>query len=321
MEALERAINENEIETISDFDLFCQKLSQETVIKKKRGRKKKNTEANDNNNAESEKKKRGRKKKEDSVEESDKTKKVKQKKNKSEETNDEKRSGYFYEEQEEAFVKYLTTDSAIEKEKIFNNILYPAFVKMTEAIIRRYKLFPPDEEFEDTFNDAMSFLMTKIDRFKIDSSFKAYSYCGTILKNYLIYRVNCMIKMKKKVESFDLIKQDIFESEKYIDDDKINAKVLNDFLNEVKVKIQEMIDNPTEYDLDDTNLIVGNALLTILNEWDSLSLVEGSNKYNKSSVILMLKEYTGLPYKDVRDNLKKFKDAYLLIRQNIFQED
>lgn len=321
MEALELAINDNEIETISDFDLLCQNLSQEIAMKKKLEKKKKENSINDESNEIKEKKKRGRKKKETNGEEIEKSKKIKQKKNKSDEITDNKKSGYFYEEQEEAFVKYLTTNSDIEKEKIFNSILYPAFVKMTEAIIRRYKLFPPDEEFEDTFNDAMSFLMTKIDRFKIDSNFKAYSYCGTILKNYLIYRVNCMIKMKKKVESFDLIKQDIFETEKYIDDDKINAKVLNDFLNEVKDKIQEMINNPTEYDLDDTNLIVGNALLTILNEWDNLSLVEGSNKYNKSSVILMLKEYTGLPYKDVRDNLKKFKDAYLLIRQNIFQED
>ena len=54
---------------------------------------------------------------------------------------------------------------------------------MVESIIRRYKLYPPqDENFDETFNDTLSFLMTKIDRFNPNSGYKAYSYCGTVCK-------------------------------------------------------------------------------------------------------------------------------------------
>ena len=49
------------------------------------------------------------------------------------------RKGYFYEEQEQAVVDYISTDNIHEKNRIFNTILKPAFTKMIESIIRRYR--------------------------------------------------------------------------------------------------------------------------------------------------------------------------------------
>lgn len=48
--------------------------------------------------------------------------------------------------------------------------------------MRRYKLYPPDEEFQETFDDTISFLMTKLYHFDPSTNYKAYSYCGTICK-------------------------------------------------------------------------------------------------------------------------------------------
>ena len=83
----------------------------------------------------------------------------------------------------------MNADDKEEKDKIFNKWLKPAFTKMIESIIRRYNLYPPDENFQETFDDTISFLMTKIENFNVDSGYKAYSYCGTICKNYLIYKI------------------------------------------------------------------------------------------------------------------------------------
>ena len=77
-----------------------------------------------------------------------------------------KRKGYFYEEQEQAVVDYILAQTKEEKDKIFNMWLLPAFTKMVESIIRRYKLYLPDEEFDETFNDTISFLMTKIEKYR-----------------------------------------------------------------------------------------------------------------------------------------------------------
>ena len=91
-----------------------------------------------------------------------------------------KRKGYFYEEQEQAVSDYINSHDKLEKNRIFNEWLKPAFTKMIESIIRRYKLYPPDECFDETFNDTISFLMTKIEKFNPDKGYRAYSYCGTI---------------------------------------------------------------------------------------------------------------------------------------------
>ena len=76
------------------------------------------------------------------------------------------RKGYFYEKEENAIVQYINEKNIEEKNRIFNTILYPALTKMIESIIRRYKLFVPDEDFEQNFNDTISYLLTKIDHFK-----------------------------------------------------------------------------------------------------------------------------------------------------------
>ena len=98
------------------------------------------------------------------------------------------RKGYFYETEEQAVIDYVSSQDKNEKNKIYNEYLQPAFTKMIESIIRRYNLYLPDEIFQETFDDTLSFLLTKIEHFNPNSGFKAYSYCGTICKNYLILK-------------------------------------------------------------------------------------------------------------------------------------
>ncbi len=76
------------------------------------------------------------------------------------------KKGYFYETEEQAIIQYIAETNTLKREQIFNQILYPALTKMIESIIRRYKLYVPDEEFDQTFNDTISYLMTKIGNFK-----------------------------------------------------------------------------------------------------------------------------------------------------------
>ena len=61
------------------------------------------------------------------------------------------RKGYFYEKEEQAIVDYIASTDMEEKNRIFNTVLMPALTKMIESIIRRYKLFVPEEEFQCGF--------------------------------------------------------------------------------------------------------------------------------------------------------------------------
>ena len=116
-----------------------------------------------------------------------------------------KKKGYFVEEQEEAFRRFLTCEDEKEKNKIFEKQIYPALCKMIECLIRRYYLFTVDESYEDTFYDTLSFLITKINNFDPNKECKAYSYCGTVCKNYLILRRTQSIKKRDKFLSYDTV--------------------------------------------------------------------------------------------------------------------
>ena len=150
------------------------------------------------------------------------------------------RKGYFYEEQEQAVIDYVNSTDEKERNRIYNNILMPAFNKMVESIINRYKLYIPDEEFNETFSDTISFLMTKIHLFNPDSGYKAYSYCGTICKNYLIWRVKTYNKQITRVAKYDEVQNEICDSLRMSYKDNYNKR---QFLTELITESANSVEN------------------------------------------------------------------------------
>lgn len=231
-----------------------------------------------------------------------------------------KRKGYFYEEQEQAVKDYIKAETKEEKDKIFNTYLLPAFTKMIESIIRRYNLYPPDEEFQETFDDTISFLMTKIQNFNPDMNYKAYSYCGTICKNYLIYKINQFTKNQKRNDRYDMMQSDIVDNINFsYDDDGNHISYLTELIGYTVNNIQGMIDEKEKYKLNENEIKVGKALIELMTNWEELFAQMGSNKFNKSSILLFLKETTLLNTKEIRDGMKKYKVNYYDIKKKIIE--
>ncbi|NIQ16174.1 MAG: hypothetical protein GTO02_17810, partial [Candidatus Dadabacteria bacterium] len=109
---------------------------------------------------------------------------------------------YFGPEQEEAVIKFLslgkmiphpdfpdddknpmiwfgTEEEALERDVIYRTYLREPLNKMCESIIRKYRLYRKGMSFEETHNDALSFLMTKKHKFDKEEGKKSYSYYGT----------------------------------------------------------------------------------------------------------------------------------------------
>ena len=233
-----------------------------------------------------------------------------------------KRKGYFYEEQEQAVVDYIHAQTQVEKDRIFNQWLKPAFTKMIESIIRRYKLRPPDEEFDETFNDTISFLMTKIDLFNPDKGFKAYSYCGTICKNYLLWKLNNFKKIQSREESFTEGFEP-FPNDKHEEISTVGEPEEEDFLTNLIKNITDeircIIDEQPEPGLSHNEQIVGMALINLFENWEELEQELGSNKFNKSAILLYLKELTRLDTPTIRNSMRKYKSAYYDIKKLMLQ--
>jgi hypothetical protein len=66
-------------------------------------------------------------------------------------------------------------------------------------------------EFEEIHNDTMSFLITKISKFDHTKNHKAYSYFGTICKNYLMGAIQKDTKEQNRSVSYDDISSSIEE--------------------------------------------------------------------------------------------------------------
>ena len=83
---------------------------------------------------------------------------------------------YFGPEEEKAVVEFLTCEDDHKRNRIYNNSLRAPLNKMIESIIRRYKLYRKDMEFEDLHADTLSFLAMKMNKFEPEQGKKAYSY-------------------------------------------------------------------------------------------------------------------------------------------------
>jgi hypothetical protein len=231
-----------------------------------------------------------------------------------------KRKGYFYEEQEKAFVDYLNAPTQEDKEKIYNKWLKPAFNKMVESIINRYKLYPPDENFQETFNDTISFMISKIDHFDPSKGYKAYSYCGTVCKNYLIYKMNQFSKNQKRSASYENIQPNLIDNIKYSSNNgSVDINFITELMKKTTDKIQKIVDKKEEINLSRNEIRVGEALIELMTNWEEMFSETGSNKFNKSSILLFLKESTLLTTPEIRDSMKKYKAAYYDIKKDLLE--
>lgn len=215
---------------------------------------------------------------------------------------------YFGEDQEKAVVNYLESTDETERNKIFNEYLREPLIIMVESIIRRYKLYRKDLEFEEIHNDTMSFLITKINKFDHTKNTKAYSYFGTICKNYLMGAIQKDTKEQNRQVSYDDISSDIEEGRPdltYVIDEHIID--YRDVIIKLTISLEEFMESE---EMNENEQKLGYALLEIFSNFDKIFQVGDGNKFNKNLILLSLREMTSLSTKEIRVSLKRYKKMY-----------
>lgn len=218
---------------------------------------------------------------------------------------------YFDIREEEAVRKFLIADSSYEKNKIYNEFLRGPLDKMISSIIRRYKLYRKDMDFTEIHTDTHSFLMTKVDKFKPDKNKKAYSYFGTICKNYLMGQIIKDQKETNRKVSYEDISSTLEERPDMsyrIDEEIIETHIIiGEYLKELK----EFIDSES---LNDNERKLGYALIDLFDNYESIFSAADNNKFNKNVILLSLREMTNLSTKEIRSSIKRFKKLYSVIQ-------
>ena len=219
-----------------------------------------------------------------------------------------KKANYFDVREEEAVKAYIIADTKMEKEQIYNEFLREPLDKMIESIIRRYKLYRKDMVYQDIHTDTHSFLMTKVDKFKPAKNKKAYSYFGTICKNYLMGQILKDQKETNRKISYEDISGTLENRPDmvyYLEFEKIDAeKIIDKFL----VDLKNYVSNN---DLQENEGKLGYALIELFDDYGNIFIGNDNNKFNKNIVLLTLREMTNLSTKEIRTYLKKYKTLYL----------
>jgi hypothetical protein len=224
------------------------------------------------------------------------------------------KENYFDVREEEAVRNFLIAETSYEKNKIYNQFLRLPLDKMISSIIRRYKLYRKDMDFQEIHTDTHSFLMTKVDKFKPDKNKKAYSYFGTICKNYLMGQIIKDQKETNRKISYEDISSSLEERPDMsyrIDDDIIETYyVINKYLEELKDYIESE-------QLNDNEKKLGYALIDLFDNYESIFSGADNNKFNKNVILLSLREMTNLSTKEIRSSIKRFKKLYIVIQSRI----
>lgn len=214
---------------------------------------------------------------------------------------------YFGEEQEEAVVRYLSSESEEEKNKIFNEYLRAPLIIMVESIIRRYKLHRKGFTFDENHTDTISFLITKVDKFDPVQNHRAYSYFGTICKNYLMGTIQKDAKELIKKVPYEDISSSIDDNADYsysMDELVIDFQ---DIIKKLTKSIEDILNNE---ELNENEIKLGYALLDIFYNFEKIFQIGDGNKFNKNLILLSLREMTSLSTKEIRISLKKFRKCY-----------
>ncbi len=221
---------------------------------------------------------------------------------------------YFDVAEEAAVRRYLIAETFEEKNAIYNEFLRGPLDKMISSIIRRYKLYRKDMNFTDIHTDTHSFLMTKVDKFKPSKEKKAYSYFGTICKNYLMGQIIKDQKDTNRKISYEDISSSLEQRPDMVYYKELEKPETDDIIQGFLNELRHYVENEP---LTENEKKLGISLLELFENYKTIFLGTDNNKFNKNIILLSLREMTNLSTKEIRNAMKKFKKLYVVVQTKV----
>ena len=212
---------------------------------------------------------------------------------------------YWTQDHEDAIVTFLESKEAGKQDdRLFTTVIYPAIYKLTENILFTYKLSIPLEDTRDQIADAISFLYSKMDKFKPTKGKRAFGYYGTIVKHYLMGKKIKWTKAQSKTKDIsDMVgKEEQYEMLNItpeIEEHYESSIYMLDYLStEIKSELSANICYPFN------TYLVGDAVVYLLEHYTSIQI------NNKNQAYFLLREMTGLNSKEITKALLDIKGLY-----------
>lgn len=210
-----------------------------------------------------------------------------------------KQNVYFTQETEDAINVYNRSEDPFERNRIYTEKIHPAFYKLAEIMIHRYKFYNFDVSHEDVKHEVVTFLHEKLGKFDGDSGFKAFSYFSIVAKNYLIAENNKNYYLSKKKQDIDYI-----DSERNVVNEKIRDEYVNEQRNFIDVFVDVVDKNLSLFFNKKRDIQVADSILHLFRNRENIE------NYNKKALYILIRERTGIKTQYITAVITKIKLIY-----------
>jgi len=225
-----------------------------------------------------------------------------------------KSKNYFTKDTENAIVRYNNEPNSEIRSKIYEREIHYPFFKLTENIIHTFKFYYTEvDEIEHLQHEVITFLLSKIHLFDPSKGAKAYSYFGTITKNYLI--VSNTKNYKKRIDTADIIEAEESEKFSYQIDDDPSKDPLSEFIDSYVEYCTENIFElfPKKHDAE-----IADAILEIFRKRSDIDI------FNKKALYIYIREMVDVKTPKITKIANQlyaiFKDNYIFYLEHGYVE-
>jgi len=225
---------------------------------------------------------------------------------------------YFGKETESAIKEYIKYKEDPEtRELLYLNKICPAFEKLAENIINYKKFnFHKLGNFTSLQDEVVTHLYSQLDKFnprKLSKNnhkrVKAFSYFGTVAKNYLVQQSQRKSKTNYIYENFDGTEANTQLDKNLISPDNIEEQLeMKEFF---ELLAEHFEKHRNEYCLNKKK--IGDAIVFFLKN------VQKEQLWNKRHWYIILREWSGLSAKEITMYLKELISEYKSIRDQYYK--
>lgn len=219
---------------------------------------------------------------------------------------------YFTQETEDAIIAYNSTDSYVERNRLFNQYINHSFHKLAENIINTFKFhYTGLNSIEDLKHEVVYFFLEKIHLYD-QAQGKAYSYFGTIALRYLIVYNKKQYKEIKDRKELDAVDEDLKVNQALREDD--SKYELKGFLQEYVEYVERNIDEIHEVtktvrgeNVTENVIFSEKDKLVVRTVLDLIRKAEDQEIFYKPAIYLEIRQRTGQKTLDITRVIKVMK--------------
>jgi hypothetical protein len=209
-----------------------------------------------------------------------------------------KQNIYFTKDTENAIIEYNECEDPIQRNIIYTSRIHPAFYKLSEIMIHRFKFYNFDIPHEDVKHEVISFLHEKICKYKEENG-KAFSYFSIVAKNYLIAENNKNYYQYKKKHNIEAI-----DSERNIVNEQIRSEMIDEQKDFIDMFVELMEEHLSLIFTKQRDVQIADSILYLFKTRENIE------NYNKKAIYILIRERTGVKSQYITNIINKMKLIY-----------